>query len=144
MSTFLALKYAPPKGFFKRLFHAVTKARLLTRYPHSGIVVDGVLMHCNLAKGLHGEAFDPSGWLLIPITPALDPVAAFGQLEGTKYDWFSLLAFILPWRVRYQARLYCYEWSWYILTGEFPSDRVTPEDLVIEARKSLGTENPMY
>lgn len=135
MSTFLALKYAAPDGLLKRLFHTLTRARLLTRYPHSGIVKDGVLMHSNLARGLHKEPFDPDGWLLIPITPALDPLAAFGQLEGTPYDWFSLLAFVLPWRVRDGDRLYCYEWSWYAMTGQMPSDRVTPEDLAVEARK---------
>ena len=133
MTTFLALKYAKPEGLAKGLFHTLTRARLLTRYPHSGIVVDGVLMHSNLSNGLHSEPFEPSGWLLIPITPAVDPVAALDLLAGTKYDWFSLLAFLLPWRVRDRERLYCYEWSWYVQTGQMPVERVTPEDLAIEA-----------
>ena len=136
MSTFLALKYAAPEGFFKRLFHRLTAARLLTRYPHSGIVQDGVLMHSNLARGLHIEPFKPAGWLLIPIEPALDPVAAVQRLDGMPYDWFSLLAFVLPWRVRDRSRMYCYEWCWYIQTGRISVERVTPEDLAIEALKN--------
>ena len=135
MPTFLALKYAKPEGLAKGLFHTLTRARLLTRYPHSGIVVDGMLMHSNLSKGLHKEPFIPAGWLLIPITPAVDPVAAFDLLAGTKYDWFSLLAFVLPWRVRNSDWLYCYEWCWYVQTGQMPIERVTPEDLAIEALK---------
>lgn len=135
MSSFLALKYAKPEGFAKGLFHNITKARLVTRYPHSGIVKDGVLMHSNFARGLHKEPFIPGGWLLIPIHPAIDPVAAFELMEGTQYDWFSLLAFVLPWRVRDRQRLYCYEWCWYVMTGQMPIERVTPEDLAIEALK---------
>ena len=131
--TFLALKYAKPQGFFKRAFHNLTRARLLTRYPHAGIVKDGMLMHANLSKGLHSEPFKPEGWLLIPIKPAVDPVAALDLLAGTKYDWFSLLAFVLPWRVRNSDWLYCYEWCWYVMTGQMPIERVTPEDLAIEA-----------
>ncbi len=133
MTTYLALKYAKPPGFFKGAFHTLTRARLLTRYPHSGIVQDGMLMHSNLSKGLHREPFDPAGWLLIPITPAIDPATAFELLKGTPYDWFSLLAFILPWRVRNRDWLYCYEVCWYVQTGQMPIERVTPEDLAIEA-----------
>ena len=131
--TYLALKYAKPPGFSKGLFHDLTKARLVTRYPHAGIVKDGMLMHANLSRGLHREPFDPAGWLLIPIRPAIDPVAAFVRLEDTRYDWFSLLAFVLPWRVRNSDWLYCYEWCWYVQTGQMPIERVTPEDLAIEA-----------
>lgn len=133
MNTYLALKYSAPSGFFSKLFHNLTKARLLTRYPHSGIVVGDQLMHSTLAHGLHRVTFKPEGWLLIPIRPAIDSVAAFELLAGTKYDWFSLLAFLLPWRVRNSDWLYCYEWCWYVQTGQMPIERVTPEDLAIEA-----------
>ena len=133
MTTYLALKYAKPQGFFKRAFHNLTRARLVTRYPHSGIVQDGMLMHSNLSKGLNREPFEPEGWLLIPIRPAIDPITAFIRLEDTPYDWFSLLAFILPWRVRHRDWLYCYEVCWYVQTGQMPIERVTPEDLAIEA-----------
>ena len=47
--------------------------------------------------------------------------------------WLSLLAFVLPWRVRNSDWLYCYEWCWYVQTGQMPIERVTPEDLAIEA-----------
>lgn len=135
MTTFLALKYAKPPGFFKGAFHTLTRARLLTRYPHSGIVQDGMLMHSILSKGVHREPFDPAGWLLIPITPAIDPATAFELLEGTPYDWFSLLAFVLPWRVRNSDRLYCYEWCWLAMTGTVHPGRVTPEMLLALAHR---------
>ena len=59
----------------------------------------------------------------------------FADHVGTRYDWFSLLAFVLPWRVRDKSRMYCYEWCWLAMTGEHPSCRVTPEMLLVEALK---------
>lgn len=142
MSTYLALKYAKPAGFLKAAFHRITRARLVTRYPHAGIVRDGVLMHANLANGLHKEPFIPGGWVLIPITPAIDLAAAFDELEGTRYDWFSLLAFILPWRIRHKDWLYCYEWCWYVQTGQMSRERLTPEDLAVEALLQAQRSKP--
>jgi hypothetical protein len=97
----LALKYAPPKGFFKRLFHTLTKYRLVTKYPHGGIVIGDQLLHCNLAKGLHAETFISEGWDLldVPSEKEAEVWALFRKLEHTPYDRFGLLAFVLPWRV---------------------------------------------
>ncbi len=131
--TYLALKYAKPPGFSKGLFHDLTKARLVTRYPHAGIVKDGMLMHANLSRGLHKEPFVPGGWLLIPIPDQPWQVGLFEQWEGTPYDVFSLLAFATPFPARDSSKLYCYEWDWLWLTGQKPIERVTPEDLAIEA-----------
>ena len=131
--TFLALKYAKPPGFSKGLFHDLTKARLVTRYPHAGIVKDGMLMHANLSRGLHKEPFIPGGWLLIPIPDQPWQVGLFEQWEGTPYDVFSLLAFATPFPARDSSKLYCYEWDWLWLTNQRPIERVTPEDLLVEA-----------
>jgi hypothetical protein len=127
----LALKHAPPKGLFKRLFHWLTAARLLTHYPHAGIVIDGELMHSNLANGLHSEPFKPEGWELFEVADA-DGMAMlhFRDFEGTPYDIFGLLAFVLPWNVSDSSRMYCYEWCWLAITGTMPRSRVTPEDLL--------------
>jgi hypothetical protein len=127
----LALKHAPPRGLFKRLFHWLTAARLVTRYPHAGIVIDGDLMHSNLANGLHIETFRPEGWDLFDLGDADELAQArFRDFEGTPYDWFSLLAFVLPWSVSDSKRMYCYEWCWLAITGVNPRRRVTPEDLL--------------
>lgn len=134
----LALKHAPPRGFWRRAFHCLTAARLVTRYPHGGIVIDGHLLHSNLARGLHRELFDPVGWHLfdVPGSAAHSVQQLFEVRQGAKYDWFSLLAFVLPWRVRDRARLYCFEWCYLAITGRDPSERVTPEDLLaLIARK---------
>jgi len=137
MSTYLAMKYAAPSGFIRGLFHRITRVRLLTAYPHSGIVRDGMLMHTNLDNGLHIVPFDPAGWELyeIPSHPKHDDL--FDQYEGTKYDWFSLLAFVLPWNVRDGSRMYCYEWSWLYMTGQNPNERITPEMLLAQAYRSI-------
>lgn len=133
----LALKYAPPSGFWKRAFHRLTAARLLTRYPHAGIVINGQLMHSNLANGLHQESFHPAGWDVFELGDAEDLVNfRFREFEGTPYDVFSLLAFVLPWRVSDSSRMYCYEWCWLAITGLDPVRRVTPEDLLVLVAQS--------
>lgn len=135
MKTYLALKHAAPPGLLPKLFHHLTRARLLTDYPHAGIVRGGMLMHSNLANGLHSEPFWPAGWDLFPLPEDAALPARFASHMGTPYDWFSLLAFVLPWRVRDRSRMYCYEWCWLAMTGEHPSGRVTPEMLLAEALK---------
>ena len=135
---YLALKHAPPRGFFKRAFHGLTAARLLTRYPHAGIVIADQLLHSNLSRGLHIETFEPTGWDLFEVPNPGNVAKLFAQYEGTKYDWFSLLAFVLPWNVRDGARLYCYEWCWLAMTGENPARRITPEDLLVLTSKKTN------
>lgn len=126
----LALKRTPPSGLFQRFFYFLTKWRLLTDFPHAGIVVDGSVLHANLAFGLHAEPFSPEGWYVVEVADRFDVRAMFARHRDTPYDWFSLLAFVLPWRVRDSSRLYCYEWCWMAMTGESPSVRVTPEMLL--------------
>ena len=53
----LGLKCAPPVGFWKQVFHRLTKYRLVTRYPHSAIIIGSQIMHSTLSGGLHVEAF---------------------------------------------------------------------------------------
>ncbi len=131
----LALKTKSDPGLPQRLFYWATKWRLMTDFPHAGIVHEGILMHTNLAKGLHAETFNPEGWVVMDIPTSHDVGTAFSMCRGTPYDWFSLLAFVLPWRVRDSARMYCYEWCWLAMTGETPTGRVTPEMLLALAHQ---------
>lgn len=129
----LALRHAAVGGIFQRVFYLLTKWRLLTEYPHAGMVKGGRLYHANLSGGLHAQAFEHVGWTLIEVPDLHDMEAIFGMYEGAKYDWFSLLGFILPWRVRDRNRFYCYEWCWLAMTGKISTERVTPEMLILLA-----------
>lgn len=131
----LALKTKSDSGLLQRLFFLLTKWRLLTEYPHAGIVLGGSLLHTNLARGLHAVPFDPDGWVTIDVPDLHDASSLFSQHDGTPYDWFSLLAFILPWNVRDGDRMYCYEWCWLAMTGSVHPGRVTPEMLITLAHR---------
>jgi hypothetical protein len=125
---YVALRKTSPPGFWRGVFATLTKWRLVTRYPHAGIVVDGVVYHTTLSDGLHSEAFDPEGWDLFETAGTKYQVLDhFNRLEGTPYDWFSLLAFIFPWRVTNSKWLYCFEWVYLARMGYAPPDRITAE-----------------
>jgi len=114
-----------------RFFNAMTRARLVTRYCHSGIVVGDRLMHVTLSDGLHETDYTPDRWDLFDLGDERDGevLALFERHKGTLYDVFSLLAFVgIPFRD--SERLYCYEWCYLALTGEHPKGRVTPETLL--------------
>lgn len=123
--------------WYHRFFNAVTRARLVTRYCHSGIVVGDKLMHVTLTGGLHVSDYTPDRWDLFDLGDDLDgkALALFEQHKGAPYDVLSLLAFVgIPFRD--SKRLYCYEWCYLALTGEHPTKRVTPETLLALAAQS--------
>lgn len=131
-SVHLALRRTDPTGP-PRLFALATRARLLTQWPHAGIVVGNELMHTTLADGLHAIPFDnPMDWDTLPLPESLGGLVRerFMERRGAQYDALSLLVFLLPWRVSDARRMYCYEWCWYALTGTNPNWRVTPEQLL--------------
>jgi hypothetical protein len=132
MTTYLALRHTSPKGFFPGLFAQLTKTRLVTDYPHSGIVVDGVLYEATFKHGVRSTKFDPVGWDLFAITKVdkNDLLTRFKQVEGRPYDWFSLLAFIAPFRVTVAKWFYCFELCSFMLDGNIPAKRITPEILL--------------
>lgn len=120
------------------LFSLATRARLVTQWPHAGIVLNGTLLHATLAGGLHASAFTGgSGWDLIDLPEQIAPQAQglFDKHKGAQYDAISLLAFLLPWRVSDSTRMYCYEWCWFAMSGQNPSWRVTPEQLLLLAHR---------
>ena len=120
------------------LFSLATRARLVTQWPHAGMVVNGVLLHANLANGLHASAFTGGpGWDLISLPDAIAPQVQglFDKYKGAQYDAISQLAFVLPWRVSDGGRLYCYEWCYLAMTGQNPHWRMTPEQLLFAASR---------
>lgn len=110
----------------------VIKVRLVTQYPHAGIVINGRLYHANGAKGLHSTTYDPALWVLIDQGTERDKrvLDLFAIKRGSKYDWFSLLAFV-GLRSRDSNRYYCYEWCFHAMTGRHPTERVTVETLLM-------------
>ena len=140
----MALQYArkdPPLS--SRVFSALVRARLVTQYPHGGIVEGGMLRHCNYDEGLHEVPFDPEGWHVFEV-PDVVPggTELFSRLKGTRYDAIGLLAFLLPWRARDSRSLYCFEWMWLRMTGQNPGFRVTPEKLLALALSLRLQEAP--
>jgi hypothetical protein len=129
--TYLALRKTPPSGLLQVLFAKLTMARLVTRYPHAGIVMGGTLYHATFAHGVHSIPFDSAGWDLFKIDiPQELLLNRFKSVKGARYDWFSLLAFVLPFRVSMGKWLYCYELAYLMMTGDIPIQRITPEDLL--------------
>jgi hypothetical protein len=132
MTAYLALRHTSPPGILQTLFANATKARLVTQYPHGGIVIDGVLYEATFKYGVRSTKFDPIGWDLFTINKVnkTDLLTRFKQVEGRPYDWFSLLAFVVPFRVTVAQWFYCYELCSFMLDGNIPARRVTPEILL--------------
>lgn len=134
----LAFRRSDAPGFWPRLFSWLTRWRLHTAYPHAGIVAGGLLYHSTFAHGLASEPAQlGADWELVPLAglEADDVAAWFEHLGGARYDWFSLLGFVLPWRVSKRSWLYCYEWAHTVMTGQLSRERVTPELLLALAIK---------
>lgn len=127
---YLAFKHVAPKGFWRRAFHWLTAFRLVTRFPHGGIVQNGVLYHTDLTNGAHRVAFNDVGWDLFDTGLEADMEEVFRPLAGTPYDSFGLLVFVLPWNVSDSSRMYCFELMWRMVTGQNPKFKVVPEMLL--------------
>ena len=140
----LALKRTPASNatLLQRIFAALTRWRLVSQYSHGGIVVNGYLIHATTRHGLTIERFNPAhaGWDLFELgTDRDDEVELlFDALGAVKYDWLSLLAFVLPWRVSDRKRLYCFEWC-ALAMGLPVAGRITPELLLAAYAKHAAT-----
>lgn len=138
----IALRTTNSPGL-KALFSILTKWRLQTYFPHGGVVLGNTLTHATLIDGVHAQVFDVSGWLVYDYPAVSDALARkrLAQFKGAKYDVFSLLAFVLPWRVSDSRRVYCFELMWVAMTGENPSFKVTPEMIlakILEAKQGAS------
>ena len=125
----LALRHQDPAGV-RGLLAKLIRLRLVTGYPHAGVSIGPDMYHSTLARGVHDDTVDTRGWLLVRTPVAYD--VAMARIEsrmGTRYDWISLLAFLLPFRITWSKADYCYEFVWYVLTGEVHKGPVTPESL---------------
>jgi hypothetical protein len=132
----LALRRDAPSGanWMQRFFCWVIRARLVSMYCHGGIVIAGRLYHSTASKGLHclpPNDWNPEKWDIFEVggddTKALD---LFAQYMGAKYDWLGLLTFVGT-KSQDSAKMYCFEWCYYAMTGKKPFERITPELLLI-------------
>lgn len=136
----LALRATAPVDahVWQRLACWAIRARLVSRYCHGGIVIGERLFHANAARGLHSlsaQEWQPERWELVEVGG--DDQAAlrlFEHLQGSRYDWLSLLAFV-GLRVNDDTRFYCFEWCWLAIKQEVPNFRVTPELLLLQGLK---------
>lgn len=115
-----------------RVAAACIKVRLVSDYCHGGIVIGNRIYHATAAHGLTDSDFTPEHWDLFDVgtDKDLEVLNMYQLLKGTEYDWFSLLAFVLPWRLSDASRMYCFEWCWMCLENRNPSERITPEMLL--------------
>lgn len=132
MTVYLALKHKLPTGL-SQLFSRVIRARLDSTYYHGGIVIDGILYESTFRKGVSSQPFVQDGWDLYHVTNlnSSDVLQRFTSVLHRPYDWFSLLAFVVPWRASVAQWFYCFELCWYLMYGTSPNHRVTPENLLI-------------
>lgn len=111
------------------------KVRLVSKYCHGGIVIGDTLMHATAQHGLCSTTFTPERWDLIDLGPELDArgLELFEKYKGAHYDWLGLVPFIAPLPLGSDASMYCFEWCWLAMTGEYPRGLVTPEMLLKRA-----------
>lgn len=127
-----------------RVAAACIKVRLVSKYCHGGIVVGDTLMHATAQHGLCSTTFTPERWDLIDLGDRADEQVdlLFGLHEGAGYDWLGLVPFIAPLPLGSDQRLYCFEWCWLAMTGEYPRGLVTPEMLLKRAIE-IQTKNTL-
>ena len=119
--------------WWQRALCALVRWRLVSQWCHAGVICDGVLHHVTVTDGLTStDDWTPNRWDLIELPGSARDVlqTALQAHAGAKYDWFSLLAFILPGRWSDGKRLYCFELPAIVL-GMDTRQRVTPERLLL-------------
>ncbi len=132
---YIALRRTAAVGapWWQRVLCALVRWRLVSQWCHAGIVCDGVLHHVTVTDGLTStDDWTPHRWELFALPESARPTlqSALQTHEGARYDWFSLLAFILPGRWwSDHRRLYCFELPALVL-GISTRQRVTPELLL--------------
>ena len=131
---YVAFRRTAPVGasWWQRALCALVRWRLVSQWCHAGIVCDGVLHHVTAKDGLTStDDWTPNRWDLIELPGSARDVlqTALQAHAGAKYDWFSLLAFLLPGRWSDSKRLYCFELPALVL-GISTRQRVTPERIL--------------
>lgn len=129
----LALRKNSPVGapWYSRLFNRLVKIRLVSQYCHGAIIHEGRIYQITGKNNFTIDDFShhDGDWDFYEIAPAVSIDDAAGQCLKVAYDWFSLLAFV-GLNVRDSSRMYCFEFCYYVMTGEQATKRITPEALL--------------
>ena len=131
---YVAFRRTAPAGapWWQRALCALVRWRLVSQWCHAGIVCDGVLHHVTVTDGLTStDDWTPARWELFALPDSARDVlqTALQAHAGAKYDWFSLIAFLLPGRWSDSKRLYCFELPALVLDID-TRQRVTPERIL--------------
>jgi hypothetical protein len=139
---YLALRVVPPPGFWQGVFAALTRWRLVTAYPHAGVVVDGQLVHSTLAHGVHADIYDAFAMAAVADHARAD--ARAWTASGIAWVFHTTgsvcLAFVLPLSMRWSKGDYCFEFCWYVLTGQKSTGLVTAEQLLAVAAQQMAAQ----
>ena len=123
--------------WWQRALCALVRWRLVSQWCHAGVICDGVLHHVTTTDGLTStDDWTPSRWELFALPDSSRDVlqSALQAHAGAKYDWFSLIAFLLPGRWSDHRKLYCFELPALVL-GISTRQRVTPERILTAITK---------
>lgn len=136
---YVAFRRTAPVGaaWWQVALCALVRWRLVSQWCHAGIVCDGVLHHVTVTDGLTStDDWTPARWELFAPPESARPAlqAALQTYAGAKYDWFSLIAFMLPGRWSNSRHLYCFELPALVL-GISTRQRVTPEKILTAITK---------
>ena len=136
---YIAFRRTAPVGatWWQRALCALVRWRLVSQWCHAGIVCDGVLHHVTVTDGLTStDDWTPARWELFALPDSSrDALQSTLQAHaGARYDWFSLIAFLLPGRWSDGKRLYCFELPALVL-GISTRQRVTPERILAALTK---------
>lgn len=136
---YIAFRRTAPVGapWWQRALCALVRWRLVSQWCHAGVVCDGVLHHVTATDGLTStDDWTPGRWELFALPDSSSDVlqTALQAHAGAKYDWFSLIAFLLPGRWSDHRKLYCFELPALVM-GISTRQRVTPERILTAITK---------
>jgi hypothetical protein len=129
---YLALRTTPAtsSGLWGKFVAWLIKARLVSAYCHSGVLVPSLLAHATPDHGVHLSSLTPEKWELYPFSvPEAEMRERLKKVLGKGYDYFSQLAFV-GFKATDSKRVYCFELCYILMTGKNPTGRVTPETLL--------------
>lgn len=126
---------------FKRgdkIWSAINRYVLRTQWSHSAVEIRGRLYESNALKGnkyksgvrdyeLTQEEATHYEWFDLGTDKDNEGLARYELIRGHGYDYFSLIPFVLPIRVRDAKRDYCHEVTLFLMTGIEGKGYKTPE-----------------
>jgi hypothetical protein len=130
------------------VWSSINRYLLRTQFSHSAIEINGRLYESNALRGDKDRAgvrdyflseSDASQFVWFDLGGEKDneALARYESIRGHSYDYFSLISFALPIKVRDAKRQYCHEVSLFLMTGEEGKNYKTPELLLYNALRLI-------